>query len=929
MITSLSRYIKTLTLGTLAGVAMTSCTEEIDAPAINNPYSENFGIDFRCTEMVETFHGSHNPASRASDTKQNEEKEIKSVHIFFFDPKTGDLLEPADYDNFTSYIYREKGDAVNPAFLSIPFKAGSDGKTNEMILFNKQPEDGNVRVVAIANIDAVDNGVNRFRTIYDRNPSGDIREEGRSDTKFNSDEENPYLVISNYEDLKKWIYYPPIRMSEDGVSGDISSLPESGMPMITPDEKEFIINIKERSNETPQIQMKALMAKVNVSIELDPDQSTSQFPLLTITEYGVRNMPIAVPFVMPNGERKNGVVKPTPGNFSYKDYIDMYNVTSVPVYHRTEVSDLPSDPFHTECVDAAHEFTTKVNVTLDKDSKPYTFSYYTFENINLPNFDAKLADGTPAFDDDLQPIYPKNAKGEVIVKDEDKQRWKSTFAYSDRASALILKGRYTTHQGISYNAEFSIYMGADPDIDFQVQRNHQYDNNIVIHGLDYIRNSVDNVYNFDGRVNVYDTDNPLYLAIVNERKVDAHATALPMDVWLMLRENGTYNEPTPYADHYTEVKFTIPTNAQDWMQMVLIPRAEMEAKDDNGEIFTAGRGAEKYFYTELLNDIKNRPEVVLKGGQGDAYRGHYEGAQCGSEVTVYSTPGANGGELNNSRSRIYFYIDENLTEDNRTASILVDYKSYKLDENGNQTDVRTLSRTVDIEQKGLLKVDGTWTGNGGENATIPETYMEYFEEYLEHNDPLDRHEQPGEYYTGLPWGLSGLNVYGFGSSNPDAGGLQSARYYKVYYKTGAISMYQWLQNQNGFGAIRDVNLFNENAPQSAFHYCYGKNKRDYNGDPVISNNGCWYLPGIRELERSLVQHYTTFKEFHGNLYWSSSAAQETNGTFGYGQPGNYARATSVTINGNTTSYANSGNSNDAGYNLRTKANRIRAFYRKN
>ncbi len=124
-----------------------------------------------------------------------------------------------------------------------------------------------------------------------------------------------------------------------------------------------------------------------------------------------------------------------------------------------------------------------------------------------------------------------------------------------------------------------------------------------------------------------------------------------------------------------------------------------------------------------------------------------------------------------------------------------------------------------------------------------------------------------------------------------------------------------------------VHIFNTEVPPSAFHYCYGKNKRNSDGSVTVSNNKGWYMPGIRELEKALVDYYNTFPEFRGNLYWSASAAQETQGWTGYGQPGNYARATMVTLNGTTVTYATSGESDDPGYNPRSQANRIRAFYR--
>lgn len=914
-----TRYIKSIFAFTLFAGLATACTDEIDAPVADGDVFS--GLSFRCDGMTQVYRGDHNPASRAADSKTPEEKAIKSLHIFFFD-SNGNLLEPENYDNFSSYQYVE-----NATFIPIP--TTNDGSVT---LFNG--DETNVHIVAIANIDAIDEGVNRFTTCFEKNPSGNICEHGRTES-----EDNPTLIVSKLDDLKKWVYYPRIRMSEDGIHGDITSLPETGMPMIGELEN---VNLKNKPADSYIVPMKALMAKVNISVELDPDQFTSQYPLLTITEYGVRNMPVAVPFVQPSTALKSGQSAPkpfsNPGVYEYKNYVDTYNVTNVPMYHRVGdgVTAAPVDPSYFVCDDAAHEFTTPVNVTINKDSKAVTFSYYTYENINLPDYGATRANGTPAFDDNLNPIYPTGQNGETIIKDEDKQRWKSTFAYADRASALILKGRYTTHQGISYNAEFSIYMGADPDIDFQVKRNHQYDNNIVIHGLDYIRNSSDNVYNFDGRVNVYDTENPLYLAIVNERKVDAHATALPMDVWLMLRENGTYQEETPAVDHYTDVTFTIPESARSWVQMVLIPRAEMEkANEITGLKFEAGRGAEKYFYTNLLTDIRDHSEIVLKGSDknsiyGEAYAGHADGAQCGYTVTVHSTPGENGGALNNSRSRIYFYIDENVDGGDRSTSIQVNYKSYKLDENGQETNVRTLSRTVDIEQRGLLRVEGTWS-NGSSTDNIPETYMEYYEEYLEHNDPLDRHEQPGELYSGLQWGFYGqyLRTFFGGDNyeNPESGHWNS----QVCYKTGAYEMTQFMVDRVDTDGLQDNYLFNEKAPQSVFHYCYGRNKRNYDGSAAVSGTVGWYTPGIRELEKALVDYYGTFPDFRGNWYWSASAARE-----GYipivniPVSGQYkSRATQVILNGSTPTFAESETRGTPGYKDRTDICRVRTFYRKN
>ncbi len=903
MITSLKKYIR---FGAIAGVfaaAVTACNDD----SLLSPEPAGEGGDgyivFRCADMLETFVGQHNPASRAGGSKNPEEKAVNTLHIFFFDNNTGKLLT-REYDNFQPY---QK--VIGNSFIKIPTGDGIPEDLKEKL--------SHVRIVAIANIDATDEAmaatdeVNQFYT--DFSVGGKIQQAGRDAGG------QPYK-IEKYSDLEEWVYYPRIRMGEDG-SGDISKLPDAGMPMIgelgNTEIGQEPLDLSSKPATTPVVNMKALMSKVNVSVELDPDQSTDRYPLLKITGYGVRNMPIAVPFRQPTAGVNDGQTKGKPAD--YEDYFTKYDVTNVSMFHADGSS---SGGTHTECKPEQHEFVTSANVTINKDSEPVTFTYYTFENINLPDYNAKRANGEDAFNGALEPQYPQAIQN---IKDKDeaakqKQRWKSTFAYSDRASAMILKGEYTTHQGLTYKAQFTVYLGCtvgveDPNIDFQVKRNHRYDNNIVIHGLDYIRNSDDDVYNFDGRVNVVD-DNPFYLAIVNERKVDAHATALPMDVWFMYREDGGGSgKEEAVFDHNSTVTVTIPDEC-NWVRMVMIPRAEMEAEREvvvNGVTkkvsFYPGTGAEEYFTTDLFTRIDNK--TILSG--------HYEGAQCGKSVTIQCTP-----TLNNSRSRVYFYIDENVPTSNnptnygdRKVEVTV---SYTTDKEG----VANRTRTIEIEQKALLKVEGTHP-----SGTVPTTWMEYYEEYLEHSDPLDQHEQPGELYSGLEWGLNGTQIPAAANDESNTQG----NVHHIYYKTGGFSMTRWVINNTSTKNLNTVTLFNTEPPASAFHYCFGKNKRNSDGSAsyeyrqttswgLVNGNVAkgWYMPGIRELELALVNYYNQFSEFQGNLYWSAAPAASTN---------YYARATGVLVDGTSYTYVQSSSGQD-GYVARTGTNskkRIRAFYR--
>ena len=146
--------------------------------------------------------------------------------------------------------------------------------------------------------------------------------------------------------------------------------------------------------------------------------------------------------------------------------------------------------------------------------------------------------------------------------------------------------------------------------------------------------------------------------------------------------------------------------------------------------------------------------------------------------------------------------------------------------------------------------------------------------------------------------------------------------------------------------ISTVKLNNDAPPVTAFHYCYGKNKRNADGSvpsPKNDNyqnieNGGWYLPGIRELERALTEYYLTFPDFRGNFYWSASAAQNLDDDGDGDRDGaNRARATKAIVEGSSVRYAESGGSNsannypgtnnDKGRAERSRNLRVRAFYK--
>lgn len=848
----------------LSIVAMMGCSDDNelwDEPEISGPVT----IVAQSVDMIEPF-SMPEVLSRANDPKNEAEKRINTLHLFFFD-NNGQFIT-SNADNFKPYIPNVKN------FMFVIKDEAYKTMTD-------------VTIVAIANINGTDNeSANYFTTEY---PDGTVITAGgeiENGTRINPGEtRNPNpCTITSLADLQKWVYAPKLRTAE---GTDITQLPKAGMPMIGMLKG---VDLSKASGNTI-IPMKALMARVDIRVTLDPNQESTdgRLPQLTIKEYGVMNMPTTVPYTMP-------------------------------------------DINNNEATDVSGKIEKEVKVTLEnpivinKNTHDQdVFTYYTYENIQYPDKEAKRPDGSPAYQDGKL-TFPQG------VAEKDKQRWKPTIAQKDRASAMVLRGSYITHQGLTYEAEFKVFMGQNTIDDFTVKRNHKYVNNITIHGLDYVRNSDDNTYTFDGRVNVK-TDNPVYLAIVNERKVDAHASVRPMDVWFLLRENadGTLNEN---VDWESEVELTIEdaNTSAKWIRMEVIPREEMRILENNKEKFIAGRGARDYFTTDLISKLD------MENGMSETNH------QCGWHVTI-------DGKRDKSRSRVYFYIDENVTPNaqgeilDRIAKVKIVYRKRE-SENGPILDER--ERILEIEQRGLKKITYSHPSGG----TIDDTYMEYYEEYLEHYDPLDQHTMPGELYKGMPWGVKGTrydrvptgnfwNPYDYYSGERADNGLSTRTFDSV--RDYGLQATQWVlirrSGTDGYVSMSTVKLYNDAPPVTAFHYCYGKNKRKADGtvdgasDYNDVSRGGWYLPGIRELERALTEYYLTFSDFKGNFYWSASAAQNMENS----EASQLARATKAIVEGSSVRYAESGGStdannypgtnNDKGRAERSETFRVRAFYK--
>lgn len=800
---------------TIAVLSVTGCSFFVDRTENSLPEqpADIFTLTAQSDKMLP-----QKVTTKSSDPKDDAEKEIRQLYLFFFDYQ-GQYL--ATYQNrFIGFQMPGAGQST----------VKIDRNAVTQLVQDKQ--DKKVTVYAVANVDE-----SIFEDTNDNNiPDNFEGEDGKSPMR----------------QLQEYIYRP-----NDVILG----FPEPyGMPMIGSSTIDFTDN--DVNNEI--IEMKALMARIDISISLDSEIEENNLPALNLMEWRVINAPTQVPFSQPGDTDVTSLVDENGGKRVIAEEDARVNYNGQTLYNR---------------------------------NGQISFSFYIFENIQNPDWD----------NPEWAAIGNKYPEG---ITEEEYQRYKPYIADKENATAVKLRAFYSTYNDdgsgttATYDVTYTLYLGSNHTDDFKIKRNHQYKNDITIKGLTQVGNNPDHI-TFDARVNVVE-DNPFYISILRERNHDAHFCVTPMDVYLFADKNE-YN-PTMEVilgevpdDSETPIPGTVP----DWIRMERIPAENMKngavpadlaaTNDATGHEWFAGNGKRYYFTSNLLSKLQ-------------------------SKVTI-----------ENSRDRVYFYLDENIDTnsdgtlklENRSVTVTLIYK-----EHGEEQKRRTMT----LEQVHLLPVHVT---DENEDYWI---YMEQFEEYLNHYDPLDEHATL-QIYDGLPWAntntdLASKNVPQLYDADGDEYNKPEFNIHNGYEYTGFVVQVMG-------DMLRTLNQL----PLSAFEYCYNKNIRGYDnyipaeyyyhtdilfweiGWRMKSNSSKWFLPGIRQLERALTQYYTTYSEFQEDYYWSASAGESFN-IFENpnGQQHNKARATKANADGG---YQDSGYGDDypnGGYADRTQDDiRIRAF----
>ena len=704
---------------------------------------------------------------------------------------------------------------------------------------------------------------------------------------------------------------------------DVNDLdrPENGFPMIGSlgdtfttsidmNDKVFILCPKDsdgnllkptiggEETSTLNIPLKALYAKMNFTIEVRPDQVIEGF--------------------MPKFELQSYTLNKVPAIVDFKKSVNSH--------------DAPTANVVTVC-----EPIEVTKVATASGANKIEFSFYLPENLltALPWEEYE---------------YPFGKGDNIRTEDEKyRQRYKvKLLDYDGEGSGLnrpatniVLKGIFSDHQTHEVEVEYTIYLGKDNFSDFNIVRNGEYNNEIIIRGILNSKDNDDGYISLDHRVNVKHKD-PVIVSLRREVLLDSHFEIRPLR---LKRNEALYNTPgIQNLPNAVKVEVVNP-NTTNWMR---IERSAGVGTSYEGKMNGTGQGRESIYITD---------EGPAKGKR----RYFTHNLITGTNAGTYDYPLNNSTQvvvpIDNADDCVWIYVDECLEAGDgfRSGVIRLTYGNLR---GTNFTPINNQDYPqVDytINQHKLFK--DTYDTNKNDNVLEGrDYYIEYEEEYL-HN--FDSQESFGETdFEGMVWGLDGQQFsyqddavkisgtlwdelvdfivklginpkYDFYNSAAEAPDDDIAHPYNGYefckkiiqVVNGGVSQ---IRNTDASDNIDKLPLNKE--PRSAVEYCYNKNKRNAQGQVAWTGNSdnlVWYLPAIDEIEEivmsdyvdfngQIVPTYNCFLEFQSQFYWSSQPAyyvydwrysgfSNSNGQF-YVDALNNARSTSVTYaNGAYTS----------------------------
>ena len=644
------------------------------------------------------------------------------------------------------------------------------------------------------------------------------------------------------------------------------------------------------NNAVATIPLKKLYSKVRFTMQINADQVVAgQTPKFTISQVEVFNVPKMARF---------GRELDKDGNLVYKDYTKEmgYEGTYIPsdLYYYTNTAE--DSPF---VIENFNKKTISHSTSLTTDDV-IEFGFYMPEHKVTPNPIQLPSTMTPEEKVKYAQYYKPTGVGAVRNGD-------GTTSAAKIATFVRIHGSYTDHNGQILGVKYDIYLGQNNYDDFTVKRNQQLNNKLIITGLTNHKNAYpdeehEGNISIDHRVEV--SDRGFNLSMERTAILDAHFEVRPLDIELQADASMTV---------------TIPEAYRGWVAM------EDDAAASSGKnsslyvnTSTARKGVRKYFTTNLVSELNAAPSSGTTGNGGTLF----------FENTTTQTKTFRIWFYVDENPNVYDKTFTSETPDDtngytvskeqyRVCPVQFAYEYKKKDENGEVVEVITKTETINFQQWNLWRVWSAPNANG-----VRERYydIEHEEEYL-NNYASDL--QYGQTQNGMAWGLDGVQLSddifaswkqktstGWFASIIDAIFNTSGTTSNVFANSGKEPYYDFYLSRDNFPIAKLDDTSDENVakyrrdysgiqfnreiattlkastnpkakidgiiltedPQSAFAYCYHKNKRNSSG---VVETQKWFLPAIDEIEDIALGAYDEFdKVFQNEKYWSCQPAYE-------------------------------------------------------
>lgn len=791
----------------LVVAAVTACQDE---ESFGSRYPQDSAGDVTELRFISDPMQKYNVTTRSSDPKEDEEKKINNINVFFFQPN---------------------GEYMTGGYLTgypdAPEQGGYYKTSQGVSLLKVAPENitsgqgEGVTVYAIANVDTL------FQSLNGNQRPAII-------SKMIADGE----ASTPKEALEKIVYRP------QWPNGKITvGLPATGMPMAGSKEINFT-----GSNTTPVkeriIEMKALMVRVDVNLRIDSEHASAdgRFPSFLLTEWCVKNVPM------------QGGITPTPDDKQTgEDWDDSWTASTSE--HKTgETTFTNGETMRNVCTFYVFENMQDAEWVKDKGEE------WADESLPIG------ATGTP------EQLYPPQI--EEAHKQRYKPYLANKHATAVELHGFYSTYNATgSGKDATYEVHYTLYLGENHINKFQLKRNHQYKNNITIKGL-LDQDSQTGEYTFDARVNVEDNNNDFFISILREQDHDAHFCITPMDVHMFKEDAGTDVQMEVILGEVpdgseTPKEGTVPS----WIRMERISAKDMEAGTVSesgfskygeggdhlatGTAWTAGNGKRAFFTNDLIDvTLKYNTHLTLEHSRDRVY--FYI-----DENLDQSSPGYPATQPREAIVTLIY--KENNTEVSRRTLKLAQLPFLRVQVYGRARNSNVSNYDDpygdDMEANSTLNPFNRKFGGDGV------IYMEQIEEYLNHYDPLDPY-QTNQIYTGLPWWKGSesqsVSINNWYWQSKETEWAATGSYCNENYVLG------WEFTRDLIYAFGHSIMTLNNQPRSAAEYCWNRNKRDSQGNVT---NYKYFLPGIRQMEDALTTYYNKFTEFQGNLYWSSATAK--------------------------------------------------------